>query len=170
MPNPSHPFVSRGREGSSSVTSRTTATASHSSPLEPWMVSSCTTSSSGGSVRGANSSACSAWSSQASRLLTDPDSSAARKPRISSTNARSCAEAIRDLYRDIGFPERFTPEQLPEARVREMATRAVPGLYAGIAARDFDPATANDHTVIACPSARKMTVAQAEAILRNCLD
>lgn len=81
----------------------------------------------------------------------------------------SCAEAIRDLYRDIGFPERFTPEQLPEARVREMATRAVPGLYAGIAARDFDPATANDHTVIACPSARKMTVAQAEAILRNCL-
>ena len=81
----------------------------------------------------------------------------------------SCAEAIRDLYRDIGFPERFTPEQLPEDRVREMATRAVPGLYAGIAARDFDPATANDHTVIACPSARKMTVAQAEAILRNCL-
>jgi alcohol dehydrogenase class IV len=81
----------------------------------------------------------------------------------------ACAEAIRSLYRDIGFPEHFTREQLPEERVREMAQRAVPGLYAGIAARDFDPATANDHTVIACPSARKMTVGQAEAIFRRCL-
>jgi len=81
----------------------------------------------------------------------------------------ACADAIRDLYRDIGFPSRFTPEQLPEARVREMAERAVPGLYAGIAARDFDPATAGDHTLIACPSVRKMTVAKAEEILRRCL-
>ncbi|GGE22654.1 alcohol dehydrogenase [Aureimonas endophytica] len=80
-----------------------------------------------------------------------------------------CAEAIRDLYRDIGFPERFTPEQLPGARVREMAERAVPGLYAGIAARDFDPKSTNDHTVIACPSARKMTVRQAEEIFERCL-
>ncbi len=38
-----------------------------------------------------------------------------------------------------------------------MAQRAVPGLYAGIAAKDFDPASANDRTLIACPSARKMT-------------
>jgi hypothetical protein len=50
-----------------------------------------------------------------------------------------------------------------------MAERAVPGLYAGIAAQDFDPASTGDHTVIACPSARKMTVSQAQAILENCL-
>lgn len=81
----------------------------------------------------------------------------------------ACADAIRDLYRDIAFPERFTAEQLPADRVREMAERAVPGLYAGIAAKDFDPKSANDHTIIACPSARKMTVAQAEAIFERCL-
>ena len=81
----------------------------------------------------------------------------------------ACADSIRLLYADIGFPERFTPEQLPRDRVGEMARRAVPGLYAGIAAQDFDPATAGDHTVIACPSARKMTVAQAEAIFERCL-
>ena len=78
-------------------------------------------------------------------------------------------DAIRSLYDDISFPERFTAEQLPADRVREMAQRAVPGLYAGIAAHDFDPSTAGDRTVIACPSARKMTVAQAEAILERCL-
>ena len=81
----------------------------------------------------------------------------------------ACADAVRALFADIGFPERFTPEQLPPGRVREMAQRAVPGLYAGIAANTFDPATATDRTVIACPSARKMTVAQAEAILERCL-
>ena len=81
----------------------------------------------------------------------------------------ACADAIRALFADIDFPERFTREQLPPARVREMAQRAVPGLYAGIAARDFDPATANDRTVIACPSARKMTVAQAQTIFERCL-
>ncbi len=81
----------------------------------------------------------------------------------------ACAESIRSLYADIGFPTRFTAEQLPASRVREMAVRAVPGLYAGIAARDFDPATAGDHTLIACPSARKMTVSQAQAILERCL-
>ena len=81
----------------------------------------------------------------------------------------ACAENIRALYADIGFPERFTTDQLPRQRVREMAERAVPGLYAGIAAQDFDPATAGDHTVIACPSARKMTVVQAEQILERCV-
>jgi alcohol dehydrogenase class IV len=81
----------------------------------------------------------------------------------------ACAASIRSLYADIGFPERFTAEQLPAQRVREMAERAVPGLYAGIAAQDFDPASTGDHTVIACPSARKMTVSQAQAILENCL-
>ncbi len=81
----------------------------------------------------------------------------------------ACADSIRALYADIGFPTRFTAGQLPASRVREMAARAVPGLYAGIAAHNFDPATAGDHTLIACPSARKMTVAQAEAILERCL-
>ena len=81
----------------------------------------------------------------------------------------ACADAIRDLYADIAFPTRFTPEQLPAARVREMAQRAVPGLYAGIAARDYDHTSARDTTVIACPSARKMTVLQAQEMLERCL-
>ena len=82
----------------------------------------------------------------------------------------ACAEAIRDLYADIAFPTRFTPEQLPTNRVREMAERAVPGLYAGIAARDYDHTAATDNTVIACPSARKMTVRQAQQMFDHCLD
>lgn len=81
----------------------------------------------------------------------------------------ACAEAIRALYADIGFPTRFTPDQLPRDRVREMALRAVPGLYAGIAAKDFDPGTANDRTIIASPAARKMTVRQAEEIFELCV-
>lgn len=81
----------------------------------------------------------------------------------------ACAEAIRSLYADIGFPTHFTPEQLPATRVREMAERAVPGLYAGIAARDYDHRTATDHTVIACPSARRMTVRQAQDLIERCL-
>ena len=81
----------------------------------------------------------------------------------------ACAASIRSLYADIGFPERFTTEQLPRQRVREMAERAVPGLYAGITAQDFDPASAGDHTLIACPSARKMTVSQAQTIFERCL-
>ncbi len=81
----------------------------------------------------------------------------------------ACAESIRVLYDDIGFPNRFTRDQLPRERVREMAQRAVPGLYAGISARDYDYETATDRTVVACPSARKMTVAQAEAMFERCL-
>jgi len=78
------------------------------------------------------------------------------------------ADAIRDLYADISFPLRFTPEQLPRKRIREMAELSVPGLYAGIAAQSFDRATARDDTVIACPSARKMTVLQAQQIFERC--
>ncbi|QRE74613.1 iron-containing alcohol dehydrogenase [Methylobacterium aquaticum] len=81
----------------------------------------------------------------------------------------ACAGAIRALYADIGFPTRFTSDQLPRDRVREMALRAVPGLYAGIAAKDFDPGTANDRTIIASPAARKMTVRQAEEIFELCV-
>jgi hypothetical protein len=50
-----------------------------------------------------------------------------------------------------------------------MAERAVPGLYAGIAAEGFDTASVTDDTVIACPSARKMTVRQAERMFESCL-
>lgn len=81
----------------------------------------------------------------------------------------AAADNIRRLYADIGFPEHFTKEQVPAARMGEMARLAVPGLYAGIAAQHFDPATATPRTVIACPSARKMTVAQAEAMFERCL-
>ena len=81
----------------------------------------------------------------------------------------ACAESIRALYADIAFPDRFTPDQLPRQRVREMAERAVPGLYAGIAAEGFDTASVNDDTVVACPSARKMTVRQAERMFGSCL-
>jgi alcohol dehydrogenase class IV len=81
----------------------------------------------------------------------------------------ACADNIRSLYSDIGFPQFFTPEQLPSQRVREMAELSVPGLYAGIAAQSFDPKTVNDHTIVACPSARKMTVAQAQEMFERCL-
>ncbi|KMO17718.1 iron-containing alcohol dehydrogenase [Methylobacterium platani] len=81
----------------------------------------------------------------------------------------ACADAIRALYADIGFPTRFTAAQLPRDRVREMALRAVPGLYAGIAAKDFDPASAHDRTIIASPAARRMTVRQAEEIFERCV-
>ena len=81
----------------------------------------------------------------------------------------AAADAVRALYADIDFPTRFTEAQLPAERVREMAQRAVPGLYAGIAAHGFDHTAATDRTIIACPSARKMTVAQAEAIFARCL-
>lgn len=67
-----------------------------------------------------------------------------------------------------GFPDHFTPDQLPRQRVREIAARAVPGLHAGIDAEGFDPASTNDHTIIACPSVRKMTVRQAEQIFERC--
>jgi alcohol dehydrogenase class IV len=82
----------------------------------------------------------------------------------------AAVDAIRALYADIGFPAFFTPDQLPSQRVREMAERSVPGLYAGIKAQEFDLSTVTDRTVIACPSARKMTVAQAQAMLERCLD
>lgn len=82
----------------------------------------------------------------------------------------ACAAALRQLYADIGFADRFTPDQLPRQRVREMAERAVPGLYAGFSKEVAGgPTTVGDRTVIASPAARKMTVAQAERIFANCL-
>ena len=82
----------------------------------------------------------------------------------------ACATALRQLYADIGFADRFTPDQLPRQRVREMAERAVPGLYAGFSEEVAGGTPAlGDRTVIASPAARKMTVAQAERIFDNCL-
>lgn len=78
------------------------------------------------------------------------------------------ADAIRQLYSDIDFPTRFTAQQLPRKRIREMAELSVPGLYAGIATQSFDRATVTDHTVIACPSVRKMTVLQAQQMFECC--
>ena len=79
-----------------------------------------------------------------------------------------CAASVRALYADIDFPSRFTPNQLPRARIREMAELSVPGLYAGIAAQGFDRKTVHDNTLIACPSARKMTVLQAQKMFETC--
>ncbi len=70
----------------------------------------------------------------------------------------ACAASIRGLYADIGFAERFTAEQLPRQRVREMAERAVPGLYAGIAAQDFDPASAGDPRTVSRLSRRCLSI------------
>lgn len=81
----------------------------------------------------------------------------------------AAAEAVRALYADIGFPDRLTPALLPPGRVAEMARRAVPGLYAGVAAEGFDPDSAGPDTLIASPAARRMTVAQAERMLEACL-
>ena len=44
----------------------------------------------------------------------------------------------------------------------------MPGLYAGIAGAS-NPGPVDDRTVIASPSARKMTVKQAERVLEGCL-
>ena len=49
-----------------------------------------------------------------------------------------------------------------------MAEFSVPGLYAGIAAQGFDRSNVHDHTVIACPSVRKMTVLQAQQMFERC--
>jgi alcohol dehydrogenase class IV len=81
----------------------------------------------------------------------------------------ACVEAIRNLYDDIGFPQRWTEEQLPRSRIREMAERAVPGLYAGAAGIDrMKTMTISDDTIVDSLAPRKMTVRQAEAIFAAC--
>jgi alcohol dehydrogenase class IV len=82
----------------------------------------------------------------------------------------ACVSALRDLYNDIGFPQRLTHEQLPSSRIREMAERAVPGLYAGADGIErMKDMTIGDDTVIESLAPRKMTVRQAEAILAACV-
>jgi alcohol dehydrogenase class IV len=76
----------------------------------------------------------------------------------------ACAQALFDLYDDLSFPRAFSHGQLPHNRIREMAEKAVPGLY-GMAATG--PAT--DSTLIGAPAARKMTVRQAERLYADCL-
>lgn len=77
------------------------------------------------------------------------------------------ADAVRGLYADIGFAAHFTPDQLP--RQRERAETRGAGPVCGDRGAEYDPRTATDHTIIACASARKMTVSQAEDIFERCL-
>lgn len=78
--------------------------------------------------------------------------------------------ALRELYIDIGFPLSWTEAQVPHDRVREMAERAVPGLYAGSEGlARLREAAIGDGTVIESFAPRRMTVRQAESIFRVCL-
>jgi alcohol dehydrogenase class IV len=73
-----------------------------------------------------------------------------------------------DLYEDIGFQSKFTRDELPRDRIREMAERAVPGLYAGFSGATNAPENVTDRTIIVSPALRKMTVRQAEEIFEAC--
>lgn len=78
--------------------------------------------------------------------------------------------AIRDLYDDIGFPQQWSNDQLPPSRIREMAERAVPGLYAGADGIErMKTMMIDSETVIDSHAPRKMTVSQAEAIYARCI-
>jgi hypothetical protein len=67
---------------------------------------------------------------------------------------RLCDAKPEDLLR---LPHRhLAPGQLPHDRVREMAQRAVPGLYAGIAAKDFDPAISRTRSWGSCPGVKRV--------------
>ncbi len=78
--------------------------------------------------------------------------------------------ALRQLYGDIGFPMHWSRDALPKQQVREMAERAVPGLYAGTAGIErFKSMKITDDTVIESLAPRKMTVSQAEAIFTACI-
>ena len=82
----------------------------------------------------------------------------------------ACVEALRDLYDDIGFPQHWTEEQLPRSRIREMAERAVAGLYAGAEGiEQLKKMIIGADTVIKSVAPRKMTVRQAETILAACV-
>jgi alcohol dehydrogenase class IV len=80
-----------------------------------------------------------------------------------------CVSALRSLYDDIGFPQSWTESQLPRTKIREMAERAVPGLYAGSERAAKMQGKINDDTIIACSAPRKMSVREAEAIYAACL-
>jgi alcohol dehydrogenase class IV len=73
-----------------------------------------------------------------------------------------------ELYADIGFRPKFTADELPRDRIREMAERAVPGLYAGFSGATNAPENVTDRTIIVSPALRKMTVRQAEEIFEAC--
>lgn len=76
--------------------------------------------------------------------------------------------ALRQLYDDIGFPQRWSENQLPRNRLRQMSERAVPGLYAGSDGIGIG-VSINDDTLIASPAPRKMTVQQAESVYAACI-
>jgi alcohol dehydrogenase class IV len=77
----------------------------------------------------------------------------------------ACTDALFELYDDLSFPRAFSHGQLPHNRIREMAEKAVPGLY-GMAAAG----SVTDNTLIGAPAARKMTVRQAERLYADCLN
>lgn len=78
--------------------------------------------------------------------------------------ARAVEATLFALYDDLGLPNRFTPDQLPHARLRELAEAAIPGLYGGVI-----PARVDAGTVIDSPALRPMTVGEAEQCLLACL-
>jgi len=73
-----------------------------------------------------------------------------------------------ELYADIGLRPKFTADELPRDRIREMAERAVPGLYAGFSGATNAPENVTDRTIIVSRALRKMTVRQAEEIFEAC--
>ena len=73
-----------------------------------------------------------------------------------------------NLYEDIGFRSQFTADEFPRERIREMAERAVPGLYAGFSGATNAPENVSDRTVIVAPALRSMTVRQAQDIFEAC--
>jgi alcohol dehydrogenase class IV len=92
---------------------------------------------------------------------------ATAEPAEEAINA--CVSALHALYDDIGFPTRWTDDQVPRARIRALAEFAVPGLYAGSRAAAHAASRIDDDTPIVCPSPREMRVCEAEAVYAACL-
>ena len=77
--------------------------------------------------------------------------------------------SLRQLYDDIGFPQKWSEDQVPRNRLRQMAERAVPGLYAGSDGIAGVGTDVDDYTLIVSPAPRKMTVRQAESVYAACI-
>ncbi|MBB6306056.1 iron-containing alcohol dehydrogenase [Xanthobacter tagetidis] len=81
---------------------------------------------------------------------------------------RGTVAAIRDaffrLFEDVGTPTAFTQEQLPQARIAEMAAAAIPGLYGGA----MPEGEVRDGHVVHQPGVRRATVAEARALYAQC--
>lgn len=73
-------------------------------------------------------------------------------------------EAFFRLFEDIGAPTRFTGNEVPQARLAEMAAAAIPGLYGGA----MPEGEVNDNHVLHQPGVRRANVGQARAIYAQC--